>query len=267
MAGIVLAAMLAICLVPLADDTEAVYYDIDGDLVIGVEDEAEYRITYTNNDYSGYQDVSMSISYEAELVDSSGNVVSDGVSPSSGSLDSGISETLTVTAPDEAGTYTLRVHYTVEVTYVDDDGETVEVDDDRDDSVTISVVEPIALSVTLTNSSSADLTFGVYFYVNGEIIEDSYTLVSVAAGASSTVSYEWITTAGAGTYTYYVLGADSGNVVDVTGLGEERTFYIGDNSYTVWIVLLVILIIILALVMIWVYRKPVKNYGKPKSRR
>ena len=28
-----------------------------------------------------------------------------------------------------------------------------------------------------------------------------------------------------------------------------------------------IVIILLIIVMVWVYRKPVKNYGKPKSRR
>ena len=33
------------------------------------------------------------------------------------------------------------------------------------------------------------------------------------------------------------------------------------------IALLVIVIILLIIVMAWVYRKPVKNYGKPKSRR
>ena len=55
--------------------------------------------------------------------------------------------------------------------------------------------------------------------------------------------------------------------MQITGLGEEYTFYIGDNSYTAWIALLVIFVIILILVLVWVYRKPVKNYGKPKSRR
>lgn len=268
-AGVVLAAMLAVCLVPLAD-SEAVYYDVDGDLVIPVGEDAEYDIVYTNDDYDAYEDVSISISYEAELLDEDGNTVSSGVSPSSGDLDNGVSETLTVAAPDTEGYYTLHVTYTVEISYTDEDGETVEVDTDeltREVSVSIHVVEPVTLSIDLTNNSNADATFGVYFYVDGERIEDSYTTVEVDAGDTTTVSYEWVTEADEGEYTFYVLPAESGSVVNISGLGEEHTFYIGDNSYTLWIVLLVIIIIILALVMIWVYRKPVKNYGKPKSRR
>ena len=49
-------------------------------------------------------------------------------------------------------------------------------------------------------------------------------------------------------------------MVTISGLGEEYTFYIGDSSYTMWVALLVIVIILLALVIIWVYRKPVKNF-------
>ena len=56
-------------------------------------------------------------------------------------------------------------------------------------------------------------------------------------------------------------------MVDIVGLGESHTFYLGDNDYTWIIVLLVVVIVLLVLVMVWVYRKPVKNYGKPKSRR
>ena len=67
---------------------------------------------------------------------------------------------------------------------------------------------------------------------------------------------------------YRVLeAADGGNIVSIEGLGEEHTFYIGDNSYTWVTALLVLVIILLLFVMVWVYRKPVKNYGKPKSRR
>ena len=107
----------------------------------------------------------------------------------------------------------------------------------------------------------------MYFYVNGERIEDSYTTFDLAKEGSTTVTYDWVTDVGEGAYTFSLQPADDGNMVTISGLGEEYTFYIGDSSYTIWVALLVIVIILLALVIIWVYRKPVKNYGKPKSRR
>lgn len=274
LAGIVLAAMLAICLVPLAE-TDAVYSNVDGKNVIGTQDKEDYEIVYTNHDYDEYQDISMSIDYDAKLVDSTGATVSSGVSPSSGTLDNGVSETLTVTAPKTAGDYRLIVTYDVEATYTDDEGETVEVPEEdlaREDTFNIKVVVPITLSVTLSigdeEENVADLSgFGVYFYINGERQTDSYTTVNLAKDGTATVTYDWVTDAGNGTYRFSVQPADEGNLVEINGLGEEHTFYIGDNSYTMWVVLLVIVIILLALIMVWVYRKPVKNYGKPKSRR
>lgn len=269
-AAVAIVAILAACLVPVAD-TDAVYSNVSGDSVVGTGDEADYTITYNNHDYDQYQDVSMSISYQAKLVDSAGETVSRGVSPSSGSLDDGASAQLTVKAPDTAGQYRLIVTWNVEGSYTDEEGETVEIPEEelaREDTFDIKVVEPIRLSVTLTNESSTDLNgYGVYFVVNGERIQDSYTTVNLAGEGTTTISYDWVADVGEGTYTYSVVPADEGIVAPISGLGDEHTFYIGDNSYTVWIALLVIVIILLALVIVWVYRKPVKNYGKPKSRR
>ena len=131
-----------------------------------------------------------------------------------------------------------------------------------------AVASDITLSVTLSNNSDEPLQgYGVYFYVDGERIEDSFTTVDLEANGTTTIEYDWITDAGYGTHTFRVEAADGGNMVEITGLGETHTFYIGDNDYTWVIVLLVVVIILLVLVMVWVYRKPVKNYGKPKSRR
>lgn len=269
-AAVALVAILAACLVPVAD-SDAVYSNVSGDTVIGTGDKADYTITYNNHDYDQYQDVSMSISYEAKLVDSAGETVSRGVSPSSGTLDQGGSADLTVTAPNTAGQYQLIVTYDVEGSYTDEDGETVEIPAEelaREDTFDIKVVTPIRLSVTLTNESSTDLNgYGVYFVINGERIDDSYTTVNLAGEGTTTVTYDWVTDAGEGAYTYSLESADGGNLSQITGLGDEYTFYIGDNSYTVWVALLVIVIILLALVIVWIYRKPVKNFGKPKSRR
>ena len=125
-AAIAVLAMLALCLVPV-QGVDADYADISGDSsVIGVGDDADFQIIYTNNDYdiTEYQDFNMSISYDAKLTDSSGETVSNGVSPSSGDLESGTAQTLTVSAPDTAGRYTLQVEITVDATYTstDEDG-------------------------------------------------------------------------------------------------------------------------------------------------
>lgn len=270
MAAVALVAMAAVLLVPLSE-TEGVYYDISGDSVIGTEDKEEYTISYTNHDYDDREEMSMSVSYTAKLVDSDGETVSSGVSPSSGDLTNGVSATVTVTAPKTVGDYKLVVEYEPSVSYKGDDGETVEVPEDelkKEQEYRIKVVAPITLSVTLKNDSDVDLTgYGVYFYIDGEKVEDSYTTVDLAKEGSSTVSYEWITDSPNGEYRFSVEPADSGNLVQISGLGEEHTFYIGDNDYTMWTAILVIFLVVMLLVLVWVYRKPVKNYGKPKSRR
>ena len=78
MMAVALVAMAAFCLAPLAE-SEAVYYNVDGDSVIGTENKAEYTISYSNHDYDSYADVNMSVTYSAKLVDSSGSTVSSGV--------------------------------------------------------------------------------------------------------------------------------------------------------------------------------------------
>ena len=270
MMAVALVAMAAFCLAPLAE-SEAVYYNVDGDSVIGTENKADYTISYSNHDYDSYADVNMSVTYSAKLVDSSGSTVSSGVSPSSGDLTNDVSATVTVTAPKTTGSYKLVVEYKPTVSYTDSEGKTVTVPSDdlkKETEFRIKVVTPITLSVTLKNDSNIDLTgYGVYFYVNGDKVDDSYTTVNLAKEGTATVTYKWVTDSSDGKYTYSVQPADSGNLVQITGLGEEYTFYIGDNSYTAWIALLVTFVIILIRVLVWVYRKPVKNYGKPKSRR
>ena len=274
-AAIAIMAVFALCLVPL-QGVDAEYANIDGETnVVGVGEDADFQVIYTNDDYDSteYPNLSMAISYDAKLVDSSGETVSNGVSPSSGDLESGTAQTLTVSAPNTAGRYTLQVEITVDATYTSTDEDGNETTEDLEIDPTtleydITVVEPITLSVTLSNNSNEPLQgYGVYFYVDGERIEDSFTTVDLEANGTTTIEYDWITDAGYGTHTFRVEAADGGNMVEITGLGETHTFYIGDNDYTWVIVLLVVVIILLVLVMVWVYRKPVKNYGKPKSRR
>lgn len=268
-------AVAAVCLVP-ADSADADYYDINSDSnIVGTGDDLDVQIVYTNNDYDDaeqYPDMNMSISYEATFRDSSGNTVSNGVSPSSGDLESGVAQTLTLSAPDTAGWCTLEVVFTAEVSYTstDEDGNQTQESETitRTEEYRINVVDPITLSVTLTNNSDISLqSYGVYFQVDGQIIEDSCQTIDLDGRGSTTVTYDWITDAGNGQHTFALVAAGGQSSTTIEGLGVEHTFYIGDNSYTWMIALLVIVIVIVLIVMVWVYRKPVKNYGKPKSRR
>ncbi len=267
-------AAVAILLIVPVSETDAVYSNISGESIIGISDEEDYTITYNNTDYNDRQDVSVSVSYKAKLVDSSGTTVSSGVSPSSGTMTNGESETLTVTAPKEAGNLRLVVTYDVEISYTED-GETKEVPSEdlaREDSFDIRVVVPVSMSVTLTNESDVDLSgYGVYFAVreNGEwnTIEDSYQTIDLAKAGSASVTYKWVAAPAEGQYAFKVIPADSGNLVSISGLDEEHVFYIGDSDYTMWTILLAFVVVLLIIIMIWVYRKPVKNFGKPKSRR
>ncbi len=273
----VAAAVLAVAILLMApvSETDAVYSNISGDAVIGTSASEEYVITYNNTDYSDKTDVSVAVSYSAKFVDSKGETVSSGVSPSSGSMDNGGSATLTVKAPSNTGDYRLIVTYDVDVTYTDDEGKTVEVpeaDLAREDTYSIKVVTPVVLSVTLTNDSDVDLSsYGVYFAMlesgSWVTLDDSYKTVDLAKAGTATVSYNWVADPSDGKYTFKVIPADSGNLITITGIDEEHVFYIGDNDYSIWIWILVLFVVIMALVMVWVYRKPVKNYGKPKSRR
>ncbi len=265
-------AIVAICLIP-TQGVDADFANISGEkTVIGVGDDVEYQIIYTNHDFDDYRNLSMSISYTARLVDSNGDTVSNDVNPCLGNLDNGVAETLTVSVPNDAGSCTLIVEFEVEVTYTetDDEGEETihEETITRAEEFAISVVEPITLSVALTNNSDSPLRgYDIYFYVDGERMDDSLTSIDLDSNGTTTITYEWITDASTGTYEFYIASVDGGNMVDIEDLGTVYTFYIGDNDYTWIIALLVVVIVVLALVMVWVYRKPVKNYGRPKSRR
>jgi hypothetical protein len=201
------------------------------------------------------------IKFEAKVVDKSGNTQSSAVTPSSGTLDSGETKTLTVTVPKTAGTYTLEVKYTLE----GEDDNTTDLGTDKE---TFIAVNPIVLKVNL-KAKEVNLgleEFGVYFYIDGEKMEDSYTTINLASNGTGSVSYNWIANPERNsTHTFYVEAVGGSDLVE--GLGEEYTFYANDNDYSLVIALAFILLIVLIIALVWVYRKPVKNFGKPKSRR
>ena len=258
--------MAAVCLVPMVDASDDAFTPIEGDGVIAVEGTGDYTIMYSNPKLAEITESDISIEYDAKLVDSNGETQSNAVSPSSGDLQNEEAAELEITAPKTAGTYTLEVKYTCKVTGADDE---VEYEDETTEKMIIKVVNPVTLSVTLKGDVGSTLDpsgVGVFFYVDGEKVEDSYTTFTLNTNGTATVSYKLIDDLSDGSHTFKVVAAEGENAM-IQGLGEEHTFYVGDKSYTALTALVIVVVVLLIVIMVWVYRKPVKNYGKPKSRR
>ena len=249
----------AFVLLPVSG-ADGAYHSISGEKsVIAVDEDADFTIIYTDSDH----DV-MDVSFSAKLVNSKGDTMTGAVYPITGEVDSGVPTTLTVTAPSDAGRYTIVVTYTG--TY-EEGGAEVDIGEivDRFD---IKAVKPITLSVDVSlKDPNVNLSgYGVYFWVDGERMEDSYTTFNISSDGTGSVSYDWVADASKGKHVFWVESANGG-VVDVKGLDQKHDFYIGDEDYSVYIALAVLFLIIVIIALVWVYRKPVKNFGKPKSRR
>lgn len=247
-------ALAAFCLVPLGVmDTDAEITAEDG-TIMKVSGKATFDIEYT---LSGTEEGKLT--YEAKVVDGDGKTQSNAVTPSSGSLESGVSKSLTVTGSRDSGSYRLVVEYFVGE---DDDKKSV-----HKDTMRFKVVDPIVLKLNL-KADNTDVSldkFEVYFVVDGKKMEDSYTFVSFSSDGTGSASYEWIADPSDGEHTFYVEAVSGSDMIK--GLNEKHTFYVGETSYTWLTVVIVIILIILIILAIRIYRKPIKNYGKPKSRR
>lgn len=238
--------MACLMAVPAVDaDT---YSNIDGETLVAVDSEHDYAFTYesTEGDFE----------YKAKLVNEKGETQTSAVSPSSGSVSG--TTTLSVDFPKDAGKYTL----VVEVNNESDDDKIVDTV-----RLAIDVVKPVTLSVTLSTAEDLDLSgFGVYFYIDDKRMEDSYTTFDLTMAGSAEVTYDWVVLPDGKAHTFWVEPSVDGVVV-VAGLGEKHTFYFGDNDYTAYIAIVILMVVVFAITLIWVYRKPVKNFGKPKARR
>lgn len=241
----------------VSEDTQAGSANISGETnVVKTGGELSYDILY----YEAAEFSTLEITYTASLLDSGNTAQSSAVTPSSGTLFNGVSQTLKVTAPDTAGKYTLRVVFTETI----DGGDATT----STETQTITVVDPVTLSVTLTNNSEVDVSgLALMFYVDGELVEGSRTLLTVAAGESATVTHSWVSeSVSGGKHTFMVMAAEDA-IIDISGLGEEHAFYVGHSDYGLMNILMGIFLVILIVLAVYVYRKPVKNYGKPKARR
>jgi hypothetical protein len=225
---------------------------------VKVKGELTYQIMF----FESEEFDTLDITYSAVLKNSSGTNQSGAVSPSSGTLANGVETDLKVTAPATAGKYTLVVTFTENK---NKEGPVV-----TERTQTVSVLEPIVLTAVLKNNSKVDfIDFAVYFHVDGELVDGSKTLISVAAGKTETVTYDWVAeNLSNGEHTFKVVAGDEniGDYKDVI-LGGDGKFYVGHSDFGLTNILLVILLIVLVIMIVYLYRKPVKNYGKPKSRR
>ncbi len=261
---LVLTAGMAATLV--ADDSSADGTG-SGTVELGAYSIGQAKTTEATLSFNDSADNVSSVEWSAKLVNSSGTTQSSALSKSSGYLtksDSTWSDSITVTAPSTSGDYTLQVTYTEK--YTDSTTVTYEA------KATLHVLDPITLTVNLTNSGTLAINNAkVYLYVDGakvadENVDDNAKTLTVEAGATATLTYKYYNAnLSSGAHTYYVTAGDASYTL--SGLEEEKTFYYnqGNLDYMNWIMIL--LIVIIAIVGVWVYRKPVKNYGKPKARR
>ena len=200
--------------------------------------------------------------YEARVRDSSGSLRTGVVSPASGNIQSEMVRELSITAPSVPGKYTLEVEFF----------ETSSADKGFIKTYPIKVVQPIKLSVELRNNSKTNVTgLTVKFVVDGKEYDATTenTNITIPAEGTKTVTFDWVVDSpSGGRHTFHLTTEFQGVAqAELTGIGQEFSFYIGQDSNT-WITVIVALItIVLVIILIWVIRKPVKNYGKPKGRR
>lgn len=239
-----------------AESVSTASIDLSDD-VVATESEVTATLHFEEQDTSIFS----SVRFEAKLVDSDGSTQSSALSTSSGTGTSvPYTREITVTLPEEAGRYTLQVTFTESFSN-DDDDKVINV------SRVIDVREPITLSITVANNGSLAVTDAtVYFYVDGQRIDDSEQTLTVEADGTKTVTYDFFDkNLSSGKHTYSLQAGDSAYTIE--GLGTEYSFYYDQDSLDYMTYIIVFILIILIIFAIWVFRKPVKNYGKPKARR
>lgn len=257
----VLASAAAVFVV--TDDTSADSVS-SGDILLSDTVQATGgKITATIKFYEQDHDIFSNMTYSAKLVNSKGVSQSSALSRTAGSsTETDFSEDITVTLPSTAGVYTLEVTFTERYSSTSDLPNKV-----FTVSKTLEAREPVTLSVTLKNTGSLDINVTtVYFYVDGKKIDDSGQEVTLAADASKTVTYKYFDkNMSVGKHTFYVDAGDHAYTIEGLGVGYEFYYHQGDYNYLMY--LMVVILAILVVFAVWVFRKPVKNYGKPKARR
>ena len=238
-------------MVTVADESNAEYFNVqpvDG-YVVKVGGSIQYEAPFY------YQGIftEMDIDFDAYLLNSNGDKVTGGVSPSIGTYTENGVKTIKITAPESAGMYRLVVEYKGTI-----DGEPFS----GSSQASVRVVVPVTLTAEVTNNGVVTGSITVSFLVDDIPVEGSETTVqNIAPGNTKTVTYEWVTDSlGEGKHTYKAVTAEG----ILLGKGE---FYIGHNDYQWATIIIALLFVMLVIVLLYIVRKPIKNYGKPKGRR
>ena len=226
------------------DGTDAAATNVVGDRTYV---ETGKIVIFTLSGKSGY-------TYEGALIDSGGSKVSS--TSISGNLSSSPADK-NITAPSTAGDYRFNVKFF-------DSGNLV-----SEVNVPLRVVDPIVLTATLKNTGSVSVTANVFFVVDGNRMEDSDTTVTIPAGGTKEVTYNFVVDGFSGTHSFYIDSDGTGMIGPIEGIGSSYavSFHAEDSNYSWLSYLMLIIVIVLIILMIYIYRKPVKNYGKPKGRR
>jgi hypothetical protein len=156
----------------------------------------------------------------------------------------------------------------VDFTFTDDEGESTVVTK----TAPLRVVAPITLTAILTNNSGTVTDLTVWFVIGPDKIEGSEQTITINEKSSKTITYDYVPAVPLGEGEYKVsVHADSGilgaNPEDNLISAQVTNFYVGQSDYSFIEILFVIVLVVLAIVTLFIYRKPVKNIGKPKSRR
>jgi len=254
-------AVMMLVVIPVSQTSSGSHFGIEGGkTLLGVGD-----TLYADDDdaINLFTDGTI-YSAAMKLVDSNGNTQSGAVSPSSYVFqDDDRIKGLTITAPQSPGDYRLVVDFQL-------------TSGSSSEKVTrtfpIKVVVPILLSVEINNTSNSQVTnLSLQFVIDGNAMDltDDTQNISISPNGSRTVTYKWIVdNPSDGRHTYRVqVHEDSTPLANITGLEQDHHFYIGQSSHTLITWIIGIILVIMILILVWVLRKPVKNFGKPKGRR
>jgi hypothetical protein len=127
----------------------------------------------------------------------------------------------------------------------------------------VDSVAPIVISAKVINQGSVALTgIPVYFYADGELLEEKS--VSLAAGASTFVYYNWTENVGQGQHEVTVELDPNNQFVRFASGGTvyTQTIYVGMSDYGNTNAILIGGIVLLAFVAYIVYRRPAKRRKK-----
>ncbi len=237
--------MVVLMLAFAATPVQANYASVTGPTILGVNESAEFTLE---------TDVGVVATFTASLRDVDNNSVG-GLSTSYGQVNG--STKLTATMPSAPGSYRLYVIFTFPDNSI------------RYKDWIINVVEPYVFDAMLVNEGDIAVNgVEVSFLVDGSLVGTQ--TANVSAQSSTAVNFTWVTTPlGDGAHTLEVRIDSSEQFVNLYSGGKSHTatFYVGQQDYgsTNWI--MGILLVILVLALVWVYRKPVRNLGRPRGRK